>query len=200
MKRDHYTIQAIEDYLEMADSAITYVLKATHPGNTDADLNFYMGKICDSFYCPEAALAAFNRAIQLDPNHAETLIQLARIDLHNGKHKEALEKYEKVTRLDPGNARVWGEIGHIYEYHLPDAIKAIEAFKKALRRDPSHEVAHLHLGLIYLKIGNIKSAEEEREKLRLLGSHMANDSYWTIDDEILLSQITYNISANKGGN
>ena len=66
-------------------------------------------------------------------------------------------------------------------------MKAIDAFKKAIRRDPSHAGAHLHLGFVYLKIGDIKSAEEEREKLRLLGSHLADDSYWTIDDDDFLS-------------
>jgi tetratricopeptide (TPR) repeat protein len=198
--KSYYRTQEIEDYLEMADSALEYIMKATRPGLCDADRYFYVGRICDFFYCPESALAAFNEAIRIDPNHVETLYELAEIDSWHGKHKEAIEKYKKLICLDPGNARAYMEIAQIYEYFLPDAMKAIEAFKEAIRCDPSHAAAHLHLGLVYLKIGDIKSAEEEREKLRLLGSHLANESYWTRNDKDLLSRINYNISPNKGGN
>jgi len=77
-----------------------------------------------------------------------------------------------VIRLDPDNAHAYAEIGLIYEYSLLDAMKAIEAFKEAIRRKPSYAMAHLHLGMVYLKIGDIKSAKEVREHLRILGSHL----------------------------
>ena len=49
MKRNAYTMEAIEEYLEQGDSAIMYVMKAIHPGATPADVYFYLGKICDLF-------------------------------------------------------------------------------------------------------------------------------------------------------
>jgi TolB-like protein/Flp pilus assembly protein TadD len=54
----------------------------------------------------EAALAEFNTALRLAPNNSETGGLIAAIKRRQGKWQEALEGYQKMSRLDPQNPNI----------------------------------------------------------------------------------------------
>ena len=49
-------------------------------------------------------MAHYSKALQLDPNNAETSYKLANALVQNGRLEEALKYYYNAVRLDPNNA------------------------------------------------------------------------------------------------
>ena len=54
----------------------------------------------------ERALAEFDTALRLAPNNSETAVLIAAIKRRQGKWQECLERYEKISKLDPQNPNV----------------------------------------------------------------------------------------------
>jgi DNA-binding response OmpR family regulator len=57
------------------------------------------------------AVAAYRRAIALDPQAAEPLAELARLMLERRHTREATELAERATAIDPSNALAWVTLG-----------------------------------------------------------------------------------------
>ncbi|MGB5684000.1 MAG: tetratricopeptide repeat protein, partial [Polyangiales bacterium] len=57
------------------------------------------------------AVAAYRRAIALDPQGADALAELARLMLARQHTREATELAERATAIDPSNALAWVTLG-----------------------------------------------------------------------------------------
>jgi len=57
------------------------------------------------------ALAAYRRAIELEPNASPALAELARLMLARSHTREASELAERATAVDPSNALAWVTLG-----------------------------------------------------------------------------------------
>jgi len=86
----------------------------------------------------EAAVKVQNTAI---PDKNE-------VPVDNHANDEAIAAYQKVTEINPTNARAWHTLGNLLRtsgrYN-----KAVSAFQQAVSLDPNKEVFHYHLGLVY---------------------------------------------------
>ncbi len=56
-------------------------------------------------------MAAYRRAIALDPEGADALAELGRLMLARQHTREAAELAERATALDPSNALAWVTLG-----------------------------------------------------------------------------------------
>ncbi len=57
------------------------------------------------------AVAAYRRAIELDPQASDALAELARLQLGRQRTREAAELAERATAIDPANALAWVTLG-----------------------------------------------------------------------------------------
>jgi tetratricopeptide (TPR) repeat protein len=76
-----------------------------------------------------------------------------------GKVNEALEAYERASKMDPQSAQIRAEIAALYaRQNRP--VDAITAAKAALKLDPDDSEAHWVLGTVYAAVIEAKAEEE----------------------------------------
>ncbi|HXJ14455.1 MAG TPA: tetratricopeptide repeat protein [Candidatus Limnocylindrales bacterium] len=68
-------------------------------------LSYFRGLALARAAKPEEALAAFQRAVQLDPNNSEAHANLGKTQLTLGRAKEAIPELLEALRLEPGNSQ-----------------------------------------------------------------------------------------------
>ena len=120
----------------------------------------------------EAAVAALQRAVTLDPTLAVGHAELARVYTSSAfnfwpqqKHWEdkALESVNRAIALDPDLGDAYLARGVIYWTHhrgFPHE-KTIREFKQALHLNPSLDEAHHQLGNVYMHVGLLERSEQE---------------------------------------
>jgi len=86
---------------EHALSLVEYASPLSHKGLALFNLNR-----------KDEALLCFQKALNLDPNNAETLCSRARCYLETGKFGNAICSYGKALELDPGNTTAWYSLGY----------------------------------------------------------------------------------------
>ena len=92
----------------------------------------------------DRAVEAYEHALQLEPGHADALLNLGRL-LHVGGDLEAAERrYRAAAAADPGSGRTLYNVGVVLEDrgHPGDAI---EAYHEAIRVDPDLAAAHFNV-------------------------------------------------------
>jgi superkiller protein 3 len=112
-------IREKKDSIGWGDYVVYYNL-----GNTQRSLGLY-----------EEAIESYERAIELNPNHANSYYNLG-FDQHHGSglYEEAIESYERAIELNPNHANSYYALGRCHEklgiYHL-----ALENFETFVRPD-----------------------------------------------------------------
>ena len=84
-----------------------------------------------------------------------------------GKHEEAVKKYEEAVALDPEFADAWQGLALALN-DLGRHERAIEAAKKLCELTPDDVLAHTTLSRLYQAAGMIAEAEAEGGKARIL--------------------------------
>ena len=97
----------------------------------------------------DQALAAFDKSIELDPNHRKSLYNSSRVLLELGRPQEALDRIEKALSQEPASGEGLRLLGRT-RYLLGQVDEAIAAYQKALVTDDQDVWAMNNLGLIYL--------------------------------------------------
>lgn len=100
------------------------------------------------------ARAAFERALALDPNSAETLYAFATLHSENGDHALAAALVESALRIKPGWSDAWNNLGNHYE-GMGRRDAAVAAFDRALALDPRNMGAVVNRGLTHLALGRM---------------------------------------------
>lgn len=107
----------------------------------DADAHYQLGLIYVQRRLPAEAEQRFRRALEIDPNEAETLYQLGRLLRHqDGRAEEARQLLEKGATLDPKLAshQVWRELGAVAlaAAQLEEALRYLAHYAAAREYDP----------------------------------------------------------------
>jgi serine/threonine protein kinase len=98
----------------------------------------------------DEGILILEKAIRLDPNNAETHINLGVAYGDKDWWDEAIAEYSRVIELDQNNAVVHLNLGNAYyEKNLMD--KAITEYSRATELDPNNATAHTNLGNAYAK-------------------------------------------------
>lgn len=121
----------------------------------------------------DAAMAAYNRATQLNPNDADLMSDMADAMAHSGRSEEAIEQLHKAMRLNPfyPDQYIWN-LGGAY-FNLKRYDEAIETIKKMQNPTEGRRL----LAASYAYLGRIREAEAERD--RIMAAHPNFDlGYW----------------------
>lgn len=126
---------------EEADKLLTSVGKK-YEG--EPELHFQMGLMHDLKGDYDSAMVKYQRALELDGDHAKSLFRLAYVVDLRGDEEEALRLYEHCVAVHPVHVNALMNLGVLYEDvgRYDDAVKC---FERVLKWNPSHERAKLFL-------------------------------------------------------
>src|SRR5262249_7136737 len=111
----------------------------------------------------EDAIAAYERAIALDPKSAPPYNGLGNVYSAQGRLEEAMAAYERAIELDPKSAPPHNGLGNVYsaQGRLRDAMAAYE---RAIELNPKSASPHNGLGNVYRDQGRLEDAMASYER------------------------------------
>jgi len=121
------------------------------------------------------AIAAFQRAAEMEPEDLPTRDELAQALLSDDQLDAALKQYQTLLEADPENTSAEVHIGEILRRQgkYQDALAVI---RKARKKDPENLEAGYNEGLLLDVLGRFDEAVETYQKMVDLASH-ANGAY-----------------------
>jgi tetratricopeptide (TPR) repeat protein len=159
--------QALFDF-QVAELAArtTPVLLAAADEATDADDWYDLA--CElELTSLDKAKDAYERALELDPKHVDSHVNLGRIEHEEGAPAAAEQHYRTATTLDPENDVAWFNLGVALE-DLGRLTEAMEAYRRALQLDPENADAHFNLSGILERRGDKQAALRHLKAYRKL--------------------------------
>jgi tetratricopeptide (TPR) repeat protein len=136
----------------------------------------------------EEAIAAYQRAIALDPKDAYPHNGLGNAYDELGWHEEAIAAYQQAIILDPKLAAPYNGLGHVYS-ELGRHEEAVAAYRRAVKLDPGNVASYVRLAGGYRHIGDANAqARYIAEARRLL---QPDDDY----NQACLESIAGNVGA-----
>ena len=115
----------------------------------------------------DEAIAAFKKAIELDPKNAYPWNGLGNVYDDLGRHDEAIAAYNKAIELDPKFAAPWNGLGNVYTLQGQHD-QALEAFRKAVELAPDRGIYRSSLVGILRRMGQEAEAAEQEALARPL--------------------------------
>lgn len=133
---------------------------AAHP--QDAEAHLALGHALFDRERLQAALASFARAVALEPDNLEALVNVGVLHLETGHPTLALPVLTSAREIAPADplllcnlARAHGALG--------ETAAAVDCLVAALEADPDSQPAHFHLGVLFAEAGIYAEAQREFE-------------------------------------
>ncbi|HET7553602.1 MAG TPA: tetratricopeptide repeat protein [Gemmatimonadaceae bacterium] len=105
----------------------------------------------------DRAKAAFDDAIELDPRHVKSLVNVSRVLLESDKPAEAEEYLAKAIDIDPASSDAYRVMGRTQAL-LGNAEAALESYRIALAIDPEDTWSMNNMGLVLIQQGRFDEA------------------------------------------
>lgn len=111
----------------------------------------------------EDAIAAFRKAIELDPNVAEAWSNLGNELRTEGKFEEAMDCYRRALRLKENFPEAQCNLGVCLQETEPTLDGAIAAYEKSLEMQHDFALGHWNLGFARMLLGDFQRGLPELE-------------------------------------
>jgi tetratricopeptide (TPR) repeat protein len=153
------------------------VIEAVPVNDRTARMEDALGASYEQLKRPKDAIAAFQRAADMEPGDARTLEALAEALLNDNQLDEALKQYGELVKADPENTGALVHMGEILRRQgkYEDALTTV---RKARAKDAKNLEAGYNEGLLLDVLGRLDDAAKVFEKMVDLTSH-ANGAYTT---------------------
>jgi DNA-binding transcriptional MerR regulator len=116
---------------------------------------------------PDAAMAAYRRALTLQPDCVETLINLGRLYAETGETEAATACFRQALEIDPNDPTAVYNLGVVSQDAGRDD-EAIQCYRKALALDPGLAEAHYNLATVFDRAGEPQAAIRHINEYRKL--------------------------------
>lgn len=103
------------------------------------------------------AEVGFQTALELDPNHLKSYLNLARVLLEENRPQEALVQVQSAKEIDPNRGETFRILGRSY-HNLGENELAIEAYLTATTLDENDAWAANNMGLVLIQAGRYEEA------------------------------------------
>jgi len=115
-------------------------IEAVSPDSRSPRMELVLAASYEQLKKTPLAIAAFRRAVELEPGDAHTVSLLAQALYNSNQFDDALTQYRSLTDLDPENGEAWIRIGEILrrQSKYEDALSAI---RKGRSKDPGNREA-----------------------------------------------------------
>jgi len=144
-------------------SSFTYLRQALEVDPTYAEAYFGLGYLYARFDMNDAAVRMYEMALRFDPNHMDSMNNLAMMYFHAGNYDDALELIQKAISVND-NADCEYNLGSIYlEKNQPE--DALQAFLKAVAMRPNDASIFNNMALTYEKLGKKQEAADAWNKV-----------------------------------
>ena len=111
------------------------------------------------------AIAAFERAVALNPADAASLFNFGFALQRAGRHEEAIGRFQRAIELDPSIDRAWYGMG-ISLIQLGRYREAIERLNEAARLQPMSPFAYYQLAAAWFKLGEHEKVQAEYRRVK----------------------------------
>jgi tetratricopeptide (TPR) repeat protein len=127
-------------------------------------MEFTLGAAYEQMKQPKDAIAAYQRAEDLEPGDLRTIDALAEALLNNEQYDEALKQYQQLVEADPDNNEPLIHISEIqrHEGKYEDALATIN---KALKIDPTSLEAGYNQGLLLDILGRLDESAQAYQNM-----------------------------------
>ncbi len=112
----------------------------------------------------EAAVAALQEAIRLDPENEELRFELAEVYIALDQVKQAVRTVEDILIRNPDSIKAHLRLGNAY-LRSREPSRALPHFRKILELEPDNEQVRLHLAIAYARANDAGQAIEELKGL-----------------------------------
>lgn len=151
------------------------VIESVPESDRTARMEFTLGATYEQMKRPKDAIAAYQRAVDLQPDDVPTLNALAQALLNDNQFDAALKTYNQIAAADPENAAPLIKISEIQrrQQKYEDALATI---RKARKKDPENLEAGYDEGLLLDVLGHYDEAAATYSAMVDQTSH-ANGAY-----------------------
>jgi tetratricopeptide (TPR) repeat protein len=108
------------------------------------------------------AIDAYDRALCVDPQRLEVLINCGTLCYEDGNLKKASEYFRRALALDAENALTHFNLGSVLE-EIGEVEAARRHLRQAVRLDPNYPDAHYNLAFVCEKLGAYAEAQQHWE-------------------------------------
>lgn len=136
-----------QDYSELDDF---------QKGNVEitADTHFAAGQFAQMQGRTSEALSSYRRALELEPNHEQTLYNLGVLLTRSGNHEEARHVWNRYVSVTGGSASAYANLGYCLEL-AGDRLGAETAYAKGIDADDAHQSCRVNYGLLLVRTGRV---------------------------------------------
>lgn len=114
------------------------------------------------------AIAAFDKAIRLNPRSAEAYHGRGLAYNETGQNERALKDYDAALALNPKYTEAYFDRANVYS-DMGQYERALKDYDEALRLSPNHSGALYNQGLLYMILGRSEVAANARAYVKIKG-------------------------------
>lgn len=111
----------------------------------------------------EAAEVSLERAAALDPSYREAQFNLGVLRFGQGRHRDALARFQQTLRLDPGFTDAYLNLGSVYAA-LEDYELALEPWQRLRQVQPDNAALIHNIALANARLGRLDKAIADFER------------------------------------
>ena len=143
--------------LQRLQESLDYLRAAVERDASSPVYWFNFGVVLQKAGQPMDAVAAYEKAITLNPRYLEAYGNLGNVLRETGNLSGAVSAYQQALRLNPSQADTHNNLG-VAKKELGLSQEAIACYRKALELKPTHAEAYNNLGLALMEVGTLHDA------------------------------------------
>ena len=143
-----------------------------------------------------AALALFEKALELEPENLEALAKAAKCMLLLNRPDEEEKYYQQILQINPSNDSALGNLGYVM-YQKGRNNEALKLLKESIAHNPQNTESLYNLGLLMMRLNKMEEAINFFKEVRSIDPDFP-DAHYSLGFSLLqLARINANSQQSK---